>query len=88
LRKGKDACYYHQIYQQISFNIYFSTLKGAYRVALWAFIVEVVFHAIEVWRGTMALADTAGVLGACAVMILWMTVQYKSYLYPEGIKKE
>jgi hypothetical protein len=31
----------------------------------------------------MSLGDTAGMFGACAVMITWMTVQYKANLYEE-----
>ena len=61
-------------------------LQGAYRVALWAFIVEIIFHAGEVWRGTMTWDDTVGMFCACAVMIIWMTLQYKANLYPNKSK--
>jgi hypothetical protein len=57
-------------------------------MALWAFIIEVVFHGCEVVRGTMSLADTGGMFAACAVMIAWMTIQYKANLYQFEGKKD
>jgi hypothetical protein len=61
--------------------------KGAYRVALWSFIVEVIFHASEVYRGTILLKDTAHVFVICGVAILFQTLLYNSILYPTDKKK-
>lgn len=41
--------------------------KATFNCAVLSFVVEVVFHAIEVYRGTMTLQDTRPVFIICGV---------------------
>jgi nitrate/nitrite transporter NarK len=60
--------------------------KGAYRVALWSFIIEIVHIALELHHGTMDMEKhkLMVVFAVCGGMALWMTLMYKSILYPAG----
>ena len=56
-------------------------------MALWAFIVEIVCHASEVYRGVMSFNDTKGIFISCTVMIVWMSALYKTNLLQKSIKE-
>ena len=62
------------------------TEKGAFRVAAWSWIVEIVLHAAEMHHGNIAEKDCVVVYGLCSAMFLWQTVSYSSILYPEKNK--
>jgi len=61
------------------------TEKGAYRVALWSFIIEILHAALEVHHGALDMEahKVMPVFVICGATAVWMTVMYKSILYPK-----
>lgn len=60
------------------------TEKGAYRVAIWSFIIEMLQVGLEIQRGALDLEKhkLMHIFVLCGSMVLWMTLMYKSILYP------
>ncbi len=62
--------------------------KGAYRIALWSWIIELIIFVEEIFvTRQMTLQDGAGALGLQILFITWSTISYKGYLYPSDKKK-
>jgi hypothetical protein len=62
--------------------------KGAYRVALWSYVGEIMLFAREIQAGTLPLMPFAAICGGLVVAILLMSAQYKAVLYPAKTKKQ
>lgn len=62
------------------------TEKGAYRVAAWSWIVEIILHVAEMHHGNINKKDCMPVYALCGGMFLWQTLSYSSILYPEKRK--
>ena len=58
--------------------------KGAYRVALWSWILELAMLAEEVCLNKSELGAVAPAVAITAGAIIWHVAQYDSYLYPKG----
>ena len=58
--------------------------KGAYRMALWSLIVELVHIGLEIHHGALDVQRhaLAPVFVICGLFVLWMVLAYKTALYP------
>lgn len=65
------------------------TEKGAYRVALWSWVVEILYHIIETYHGQYDIQHPKmkGTIAACCAMLIFSTIMYKSILYPKSKSK-
>lgn len=59
--------------------------KGAYRIALWSWLIEMLFHGIEIYHGQYELQDPKikPVFVLCGAMFIYSTLMYKNILYPK-----
>jgi hypothetical protein len=58
--------------------------KGAYRVALWSWILELAMLVEEVYRNKSEFAAVAPAVAITSAATVWHIAQYGSYLYPKG----
>jgi hypothetical protein len=61
--------------------------KGAYRVCLWSWILEFGLHAYEIYKGELSLKDGGPILLITGMFTVYLTSQYKHYLYSLETKK-